>query len=107
MIDPNWNNPPTDPVITPPFPEYPSGHSSEIAAAATVLTALFGDNYMLVDRTQERLGFAPRVFASFNDAAKEAAMSRLYGGIHFRTANEAGLEQGRCVGERVMELEMN
>ena len=101
VIDPNWNNPaPTDPVITPPFPEYPSGHSTEIGAAAAVLTGLFGDNYLLVDRTQERLGFAPRVYPSFDAAAEEAAMSRLYGGIHFRSANEAGLAQGRCIGAR-------
>lgn len=108
VIDPAWNNPtPTDPVITPPFPEYPSGHSSEIAAAAAVLTSLFGDDYLLIDRTQERLGFAPRVFPSFIAAAEEAAMSRLYGGIHFRSGNEAGLAQGRCIGERVMGLQMS
>lgn len=107
VIDPKWNTPaPTDPVITPPFPEYPSGHSTEIAAAAAVLTGLFGDNYVLVDRTQERLGFAPRVFPSFDAAAEEAAMSRLYGGIHFRSGNEAGLAQGRCIGKRVMGLQM-
>ena len=107
VIDPKWNNPaPTDPVITPPFPEYPSGHSTEIGAAAAVLTAMFGDNYLLVDRTQERLGFAPRVYPSFDAAAEEAAMSRLYGGIHFRSANEAGLAQGRCIGAKVMTLPM-
>ena len=107
VIDANWNSPATtDPVITPPFPEYPSGHSTEIAAAATVLTALFGEDYLLIDRTQERLGFAPRVYASFEAAAEEAAISRLYGGIHYRSGNEAGLAQGKCIGERVAELEM-
>jgi len=107
VIDPTWNYPaPTDPVITPPFPEYPSGHSTEIGAAAAVLTGIFGDNYLLIDRTQERLGFAPRVYPSFDAAAEEAAMSRLYGGIHFRSANEAGLAQGRCIGSKVMELQM-
>ena len=107
VIDPKWNNPaPTDPVITPPFPEYPSGHATEIGAAATVLTGLFGDNYLLVDRTQERLGFAPRVYPSFDAAAEEAAMSRLYGGIHFRSANEAGLAQGHCIGSKVLALKM-
>ena len=70
------------------------------------LTGLFGDNYLLVDRTQERLGFAPRVYPSFAAAAEEAAMSRLYGGIHFRSANEAGLAQGRCIGSKVMALKM-
>lgn len=107
VIDPTWNNPAVnDPVITPPFPEYPSGHSTEIAAAAAVLTKIFGDDYLLIDRTQGRLGFAPRVYASFNAAAEEAAMSRVYGGIHYRSGNEAGLAQGRCIGERVMQLQM-
>jgi hypothetical protein len=105
VIDPDWNNPtPTDPVITPPFPEYPSGHSTEIAAAAAVLTGLFGEDYLLIDRTQARLGFAPRVYESFNAAAEEAAVSRLYGGIHFQSGNDAGLAQGRCIGARVMTL---
>lgn len=106
FIDPNWNKPPTDPVVTPPFPEYPSGHSTEIAAAGRVLGSLYGEDYVLVDRTQQRLGFAPRVFSSFEAMAEEAAMSRLYGGIHFRSGNEAGLEQGRCIGDRVMQLQM-
>jgi hypothetical protein len=106
-IDPAWNSPAVnDPVITPPFPEYPSGHSTEIAAAATVLAGLFGDDYLLIDRTQERLGFAPRVYASFDAAAEEAAVSRLYGGIHYPSGNEAGLAQGKCIGARVAALEM-
>jgi hypothetical protein len=108
VIDPAWNSPAVnDPVITPPFPEYPSGHSTEIAAAAAVLAAAFGEDYLLIDRTQERLGFAPRVYASFDAAAEEAALSRLYGGIHFPTGNAAGLAQGRCIGARVLDLEMS
>jgi membrane-associated phospholipid phosphatase len=108
FIDPKWNNPaPTDPVITPPFPEYPSGHSTEIAAAAAVLGALFGEDYLVIDRTQERLGFEPRVFDSFAAVAEEAALSRLYGGIHFRSGNEGGLAQGRCIGQRVLELRIS
>ena len=105
VIDPTWNAPiVTDPVQTPPFPEYPSGHSTEAAAAAEVLSALFGDDYVFLDRTQARLGFAPRFFPSFRAAAEEAAVSRLYGGIHFPTGNEAGLAQGACIGQRVADL---
>lgn len=105
VIDPAWNTPVlVDPVITPPFPEYPSGHSAEAAAAAEVLSGLFGDRYSLLDRTQARLGFAPRFFPSFRAAAEEAAVSRLYGGIHFPTGNAAGLAQGVCVGQRVAAL---
>jgi membrane-associated phospholipid phosphatase len=99
-IDPQW-----EPLlITPPFPEYPSGHSTQSAAAATVLTAFFGENYAFDDRTGERDGLEPRSFTSFWAAAEEAGMSRLYGGIHFRSAIEAGLEQGRCVGAYVAAL---
>ena len=84
-------------LITPPFPEYPSGHSTQSAAAAEVLTQFFGDNYAFEDAAHVRDGLPPRKFASFRAAAEEAAISRLYGGIHFRTAIERGLGQGRCV----------
>ncbi|MEY4983334.1 MAG: hypothetical protein RIR62_1600, partial [Pseudomonadota bacterium] len=91
-------------LITPPFPEFPSGHSTQSGAAAAVLTHLFGDNYAFEDRTHEDEGFEPRAFASFNDAAEEAGMSRLYGGIHFMPAITEGLAQGRCVGGHIARL---
>lgn len=86
---------------TPPFPEYPSGHSVQSAAAAQVLTQLFGENFAFTDHTHAARGLEPRFFASFNQAAEEAAISRLYGGIHYRAAIEDGLAQGRCIGARV------
>ncbi len=105
VIDPTWNTPVVvDPVITPPFPEYTSGHSVQSGAAAGVLSDLFGANYAFTDHTHVRLGYAPRAFASFEEAAQEAAISRLYGGIHYRAAIENGLQQGNCVSERVLEL---
>lgn len=85
-------------LITPPFPEYPSGHSTQSGAAATVLTAVFGEPFAFTDRTHEEDGLPARSYPGFWAAAEEAAMSRLYGGIHFRSAVEQGLEQGRCVG---------
>ena len=91
-------------LITPPFPEYPSGHSTQSAAAATVLTKLFGDNFVFTDATNQRDGLAARSFPSFWAAANEAGISRLYGGIHFRAAIERGLDQGRCVGAHVNAL---
>ena len=100
VIDPSW----TSPITTPPFPEYTSGHSVQSAAAATVLTALFGDDFAFTDHTHDALGFAPRSYSSFFDMADEAAISRLYGGIHYRSAIDAGLEQGRCIGQRVVAL---
>jgi hypothetical protein len=105
VLDPTWNLPAlTDPVITPPFPEYTSGHSVQSAAAATVLTDLFGENYRFTDNTQEDLGLEARTYNSFNEAAEEAAISRLYGGIHYRPAIEIGLAQGKCIGEKVNAL---
>lgn len=84
-------------LITPPFPEYPSGHSTQSGAAAAVLADLFGADRAFVDETHVADGLPARSFASFWAAAEEAARSRLYGGIHFRSAIENGLEQGRCV----------
>ena len=99
-IDPTW-----EPLlITPPFPEYPSGHSTQSGAAATVLAAIFGQNYAFGDPTHEEDGIAARHFDSFWAAAEEAAMSRLYGGIHFRAAIEQGLDQGKCIGAYTVAL---
>lgn len=99
-MDPKWETL----LITPPFPEYPSGHSSQSGAAAAALTAMFGDNYAFDDRTHERDGLGVRRFNSFWDAAREAAISRLYGGIHFRAAIDLGLEQGKCIGAYTAKL---
>jgi hypothetical protein len=97
-VDENWS-----PVLqTPPFPEYPSGHSVVSGAAATVLTQLFGDNFYYQDDTEVPYGLPVRSFSSFNQAAEEAAISRLYGGIHYRTAIEQGLVQGRELGSFVV-----
>jgi hypothetical protein len=91
-------------LITPPFPEYPSGHSTQSGAAAEVLTDLFGEGFAFTDRTHEDDGLPARSFPSFRAAAEEAALSRLYGGIHFRSAIEQGLEQGRCIGAHAAAL---
>jgi PAP2 superfamily len=85
-------------MTTPPFPEYPSGHSTQSAAAATVLTKIFGENFAFVDATHVKDGIKPRAFPSFRAAAAEAGLSRLYGGIHYRASIERGLDQGRCIG---------
>ena len=87
---------------TPPFPEYTSGHSGISTAAATVLTDQFGDGFAFDDDAERAYGLPMRSFTSFNQAAAEAAISRLYGGIHYRMAIEEGIEQGRRVGELVV-----
>jgi hypothetical protein len=100
LIDKGWQ-----PLLTtPPFPEYPSGHSSQSGAAAEVLTAIFGDGFAFDDAAHEDEGLPARHFGSFREAAREAALSRLYGGIHYRSAIERGLEQGACVGARAVGL---
>jgi hypothetical protein len=100
VIDPKW-----EPLlITPPFPEYPSGHSTQSGAAAAVLTSIYGKDFSFTDRTHERDGLAPRSFPGFDAAAAEAGMSRLYGGIHFRAAIDHGLNQGRCIGQYAVAL---
>lgn len=96
LIDPAW----TPLLVTPPFPEYTSGHSVQSSAAAQVLTKMFGQ-MPFTDHTHDDRGLAPRSFDSFVHAAEEAAISRLYGGIHFRPAIENGLAQGACIGQAV------
>ena len=100
VIDPSW-----EPLlITPPFPEYPSGHSTLSGASAAVLTSIYGKDFSFTDRTHERDGMAPRSFPSFDAAAEEAGISRLYGGIHFRAAINHGINQGRCIGQHAIAL---
>lgn len=88
---------------TPPFPEHTSGHSVISTAAATALTKLYGDNFSFVDSTEVAYGLPPRSFKSFEDACMEAAVSRLYGGIHYRPAIDYGVDQGRKVGELIVQ----
>jgi hypothetical protein len=90
-------------IQTPPFPEYTSGHSVISHAAAMILTRLYGDNFAFTDSTQVEYDLKPRPFKSFLDASAEASISRLYGGIHFRNALDKGSEQGKRVGNWVMD----
>lgn len=89
-------------IQTPAFPEYPSGHSVASAAAAEILSAMFG-TVAFRDDTHKKHGLPSRSFTSFEAAANEAAISRLYGGIHFRAAIENGMRQGRCIGQFILE----
>ncbi len=87
---------------TPPFPEYTSGHSVISRAAAVTLTSIFGDNFQFEDTTEMEYGLPMRRFNSFIHASEEAAISRLYGGIHYRMAIEEGVSQGQNVGEFIV-----
>ena len=98
-IDEDWI-----PVLqTPPFPEHTSGHSVISTAASRVLTALHGDGFAFVDDVELKYGLPIRKFESFNKAASEAAISRLYGGIHFMAAITEGEKQGDKVGEHIID----
>jgi hypothetical protein len=95
LIDPRWH-----PLLqTPPFPEYVSGHSVASSAAAVVLTKIFGEKFNYADDTEVEFGLPVRKYQSFFEAAAEAAISRLYGGIHFRDAIEQGEWQGMQIGK--------
>lgn len=98
LVNPTW----TPYLQTPPFPEYTSGHSVASRAAATVLTAWFGNTFSYNDDSELPYGLPARKFSSFHAAADEAAISRLYGGIHFRPAIEVGKQMGEQVGNQVI-----
>lgn len=97
-LDEGW-----EPLLqTPPFPEHTSGHSVISTAAAVVLSAQFGPGFAFVDSTETTYGLPVRSFPSFEKAAAEAAISRLYGGIHYRHSIEQGILQGQRVGDLVV-----
>jgi hypothetical protein len=96
-IDDSWR-----PLLqTPPFPEHTSGHSVASNSAASILTHLLGDNFEFVDDSEIKYGLGIRSFNSFEEAAAEASISRLYGGIHYMPAIEYGVIQGRELGQYV------
>ncbi len=88
---------------TPPFPEYTSGHSVVSGAASVMLTRLFGENFSYTDSTELEFDIPVRHFSSFKQAAAEAAISRLYGGIHYMPAIKNGLEEGTAIGGYIAE----
>jgi hypothetical protein len=92
---------------TPPFPEYPSGHSSITASASTVLAHLYGASFAFQDTSDLRYIGMQRHFNSFQEAAAEASVSRLYGGIHYRIGVEEGARQGKKVGAHMLSKEWN
>jgi hypothetical protein len=72
-------------------------------AASVILTKIFGDDFYFEDDTEIPYGLPVRNFKSFYDASSEAAISRLYGGIHYRAAIDNGLDQGKKIGNFVAE----
>jgi membrane-associated phospholipid phosphatase len=91
--DPTW----TPLSTTPADPSYPGAHSTLSAAAATVLTSLYG-SHVPFTVTSPTLPGVTRAFDSFNAAASEAGLSRIYAGVHTRLDHQAGLTLGALVG---------
>ncbi len=97
MNHPDWN-----PMIsTPPHPEYPAAHATISMAAATILTSIMGDRISFTDNTYSYLGYTAHHFKNFVEAAREAGMSRFYGGIHYIPSIEEGFMQGQKIAENV------
>ncbi|KXK52926.1 MAG: PAP2 superfamily protein [Chlorobi bacterium OLB5] len=97
-IQPGW----TPYLPTPPFPDYPSGHSTSSGTCSYVLTHLLG-TVAFTDTTHLRIGMAPRSFNSFYEAADECSNSRVYGNIHYRNACENGVLMGKNIGRTIIE----
>jgi hypothetical protein len=93
--DPTWSSF----IGTPQFPDYVSGHSTFSGSAATVLAMFYGTDNIPFTTGSDFLPGVMRSFTGFSGAAMEAMLSRLYGGIHFRFANEVGLAAGLEIGE--------
>ena len=89
-------------IPTPAHPEYSSAHSVVSSAAAEALTSIYGNSGTFTDHTWDYLGFPTRTFDSFRAIAVDAGNSRFYGGIHYQFSIDAGLKQGRIVGDNIV-----
>jgi hypothetical protein len=97
LNQPTWNSL----IPTPGHPEYPAGHSVTSGAAAQALTLLFGSTYKYTDTPYNLVGFSPRSYNSFDEASKEAGVSRLYAGLHYRKTTDISLLQGNAVANNM------
>jgi hypothetical protein len=101
VIDPAWKS---ALMPTPPFPEYTSAHSVQSAAVGRSLDDFY-PGVAFTDHSHDARGFEPRSYSDHWEAFEETAISRLYGGIHFRSAIYEGLDQGTCIADRVRALD--
>jgi hypothetical protein len=113
IADPNWEplfsaaTPTTPPLVTPPFPDYPSGHGCVSGAVLDTMADFFGSDKpeggltIVSGRTLDGLPIAPRQFERFSQVRKEIIDARVWGGIHFRTADVHGTVIGKKVAHWV------
>ena len=97
--DPTWQ-----PLLTTPnFPEYMSGHSTFSGAAAQVLTDFYGTDDITFTMGSEGLPGVTRTYTSFSEAADEAGMSRIYGGIHFEFSDQLQSQSGNEIANLALQ----
>ncbi|MBV9963177.1 MAG: vanadium-dependent haloperoxidase [Parafilimonas sp.] len=102
LIDPTW----LPFITTPPHPEYPAAHAAVTGSVMQALQVVFG-NASVTDHAYDFRGWVPRTYSPIFDAAKEAGISRYYGGIHFRISIETGWGLAKTVGTRVGTIQLH
>lgn len=102
FIDPNWL-----PFIgTPPHPEYPAAHAFITGSVMAAVTRVLGYNVSVTDHTYDFRGWGPRTYSSLFNAAKEAGISRLYGGIHYLPSIKVGLIEANSLGDKIGKINL-
>jgi hypothetical protein len=111
VADPNWESlfaaatATTPPLATPPFPDHPSGHGCTSGAVLTTMAKFFGSDKMDITivsgRSLNGVPIPPRHFDRFSDVLDEIVEARIWGGIHFRTADVQGTVIGKKVAKHI------
>ncbi|MFT7157037.1 MAG: hypothetical protein ACI8Q1_002052 [Parvicella sp.] len=97
----------TTAIATPPFPEFPSGHSFQSGAGSEVLKDVFTDELSFIDSTnalRRDIKGDPRMYQNFTEMSEEMSISRLYGGIHYESTLAVSLEYGRKIGINTLSM---
>jgi hypothetical protein len=102
FIDPNW----LPFIVTPPHPEYPAAHAFITGSVMAAVTRVLGYNVPVTDHTYDFRGWAPRTYTTLFNGAKEAGMSRLYGGIHYLPSINIGLLLGHNLGDKIGKMNL-
>lgn len=93
-------------LATPPFPEYPSGHSVQSGASTQVMKSFFGNEILIEDTTnnfRKDIDGSTRTYHSFDEMAEEISISRFYGGIHYKRTLDESLVLGKKMGDFIVE----